>query len=123
MIETIAAFAGMFACVLGQVGFRYVLGDPLVWSDEQTRRFSFDAISRVEAWKRDDFTVDTIGVSLHLECDPAIHVGEAEPGYESLLQAIELHIAGFPNRASWWGEVAFPPFQELVVVIWSRPGA
>ena len=33
----IAAFAGMFACVLGQVGFRYFLGDPLVWSDELAR--------------------------------------------------------------------------------------
>ena len=33
----IAAFAGMFACVLAQVGFRYFLGDPLVWSDELAR--------------------------------------------------------------------------------------
>ena len=27
----------MFACVLGQVGFRYFLGDPLTWSDELAR--------------------------------------------------------------------------------------
>jgi TRAP-type C4-dicarboxylate transport system permease small subunit len=33
----IASFAGMFACVLGQVIFRYFLGDPLVWSDELAR--------------------------------------------------------------------------------------
>jgi TRAP-type C4-dicarboxylate transport system permease small subunit len=30
-------FAGMFACVLGQVVFRYFLGDPLTWSDELAR--------------------------------------------------------------------------------------
>ena len=33
----IATFSGMFACVLGQVGFRYLLGDPLTWSDELAR--------------------------------------------------------------------------------------
>jgi TRAP-type C4-dicarboxylate transport system permease small subunit len=33
----IAAFVGMFLCVLGQVFFRYFLGDPLVWSDELGR--------------------------------------------------------------------------------------
>lgn len=33
----VASFGGMFACVLGQVVFRYFLGDPLVWSDELAR--------------------------------------------------------------------------------------
>ena len=33
----IATFSGMFLCVLGQVGFRYFLGDPLTWSDELAR--------------------------------------------------------------------------------------
>ena len=33
----VAAFAGMFACVLGQVVFRYFLGAPLVLSDELAR--------------------------------------------------------------------------------------
>ena len=33
----IVTFAGMFACVLAQVVFRYFLGDPLVWSDELGR--------------------------------------------------------------------------------------
>ena len=33
----IATFAGMFACVIGQVVFRYFLGDPLTWSDELAR--------------------------------------------------------------------------------------
>jgi TRAP-type C4-dicarboxylate transport system permease small subunit len=33
----VAAFAGMFSCVLAQVLFRYFLGAPLVWSDELAR--------------------------------------------------------------------------------------
>jgi TRAP-type C4-dicarboxylate transport system permease small subunit len=33
----VALFAAMFACVLGQVVFRYFLGSPLVWSDELAR--------------------------------------------------------------------------------------
>ena len=33
----VAAFAGMFACVLGQVVFRYFFDSPLVWSDELAR--------------------------------------------------------------------------------------
>ena len=33
----VIAFSGMFACVLGQVFFRYFLDSPLVWSDELAR--------------------------------------------------------------------------------------
>jgi TRAP-type C4-dicarboxylate transport system permease small subunit len=33
----IVTFSGMFACVLGQVVFRYFLGDPTTWSDELAR--------------------------------------------------------------------------------------
>lgn len=33
----VAAFSGMFACVLSQVVFRYFLDSPLVWSDELAR--------------------------------------------------------------------------------------
>ena len=33
----IATFAGMFACVIAQVVFRYFLGNPLTWSDELAR--------------------------------------------------------------------------------------
>jgi TRAP-type C4-dicarboxylate transport system permease small subunit len=33
----IAAFTGMFLCVIAQVVFRYFLGSPLVWSDELAR--------------------------------------------------------------------------------------
>ncbi len=33
----VAAFVGMFACVFGQVFFRYFLDSPLVWSDELAR--------------------------------------------------------------------------------------
>ncbi len=38
-IDTLAIvlFAAMFACVLGQVVFRYFLGSPLTWSDELAR--------------------------------------------------------------------------------------
>jgi TRAP-type C4-dicarboxylate transport system permease small subunit len=36
-LMAIATFSGMFACVLGQVGFRYFLGNPLTWSDELAR--------------------------------------------------------------------------------------
>jgi len=36
-VAAIAAFTGMFGCVLAQVVFRYVFNDPLVWSDELAR--------------------------------------------------------------------------------------
>jgi TRAP-type C4-dicarboxylate transport system permease small subunit len=36
-LAAIAAFTGMFGCVLAQVVFRYVFNDPLVWSDELAR--------------------------------------------------------------------------------------
>jgi len=36
-VLAIALFVAMFACVLGQVVFRYFLGSPLTWSDELAR--------------------------------------------------------------------------------------
>jgi TRAP-type C4-dicarboxylate transport system permease small subunit len=36
-VLAIATFSGMFACVLGQVFFRYFLGNPTTWSDELAR--------------------------------------------------------------------------------------
>ncbi len=36
-VLAIATFAGMFACVLGQVVLRYFFNDPLTWSDELAR--------------------------------------------------------------------------------------
>ena len=36
-VAAIAAFTAMFGCVLAQVLFRYVLNDPLTWSDELAR--------------------------------------------------------------------------------------
>jgi len=36
-LAAIAAFTGMFGCVIAQVFFRYALNDPLVWSDELAR--------------------------------------------------------------------------------------
>ena len=36
-VVAIAAFTAMFGCVLAQVAFRYVLNDPLTWSDELAR--------------------------------------------------------------------------------------
>ena len=33
----IAAFCGIFLCVLAQVVFRYVFGSPLTWSEELAR--------------------------------------------------------------------------------------
>lgn len=36
-LAAMVAFSAMFGCVLAQVFFRYVLNDPLVWSDELAR--------------------------------------------------------------------------------------
>jgi len=36
-VLAIATFAGMFACVIAQVVFRYFLASPLTWSDELAR--------------------------------------------------------------------------------------
>ena len=58
----IAAFAGMFACVLAQVGFRYFLGDPLVWSDELARYLFVWASFLgwiIAARRRSHLTIDT----------------------------------------------------------------
>ena len=54
------AFAGMFACVLGQVVFRYFLDDPLVWSDELARYlFVWCVVPRL----------DHRGAPAHASCD------------------------------------------------------
>ena len=63
----IAAFAGMFACVLGQVGFRYFLGDPLVWSDELARYlFVWASLLGwiIAARRRSHLSIDMVAIRL-----------------------------------------------------------
>ena len=63
----VVAFAGMFACVLGQVFFRYFLGAPLVWSDELARYLFIWASFLgwiIAARRRSHLTIDMLTMKL-----------------------------------------------------------
>ncbi len=82
-VAAIAAFAGMFACVLGQVGFRYVLGDPLVWSDELARYLFVWASFLgwiIAARRRSHLSIDTVTLRLAPRGQAALRVVGALAG-------------------------------------------
>ena len=82
-VAAIAAFAGMFACVLGQVGFRYVLGDPLVWSDELARYLFVWASFLgwiIAARRRSHLSIDTVMLRLAPRGQAALRVVGALAG-------------------------------------------
>jgi len=63
----VAAFSGMFACVLGQVFFRYFLDSPLVWSDELARYLFVWASFLgwiIAARRRSHLTIDMLTMKL-----------------------------------------------------------
>ena len=66
-LVAIGAFTGMFLCVLGQVVFRYFLGDPLVWSDELARYLFVWASFLgwvIAARRRSHLSIDMVGTRL-----------------------------------------------------------
>ena len=75
-------------------------------------------VVRIEAFKTDNITVDTIWIRLNLK-DGVWEFSEDWLGYKEAVSAMTLLLPGV-NR-EWFSQVYLPPFEECLTTIWTNP--
>ncbi len=81
--------------------------------------FPWDAVSTVDTFKRDQFTVDCICLAFETP-DGWIEVNEDMNGWGEFLDAVELSLPGFPPQEKWWRKVMVPAFETNHATLWKR---
>ena len=81
---------------------------------------SWKDIVRLEAFKRDCFTVDLICLAICLQNKTEIEINEEMNGWEPLMRRLPEYLPGCINFDKWYDVVAQPPFKENLTVIYRR---
>lgn len=79
---------------------------------------SWDEVRKVAAFKVDALVVDQIRLALE-GSSTVLEIDEEMFGWSALIQALTDHLPGI--RTEWWTDVAFPPFESCVTVLFERP--
>jgi hypothetical protein len=74
---------------------------------------------RIEAFKRDLFTVDLICLTFVLRDDKALEVNEEMDGWKSLAEKLPEYLRDCQTLEEWFPAVAFPAFKTNRTVIYS----
>ena len=78
-----------------------------------------DAV-RIEAFKRDLYTVDLICLSVLLKDNKAVEINEEMEGWESLVNKLPEYFSGCQKFEEWFQLVAFPAFKPNNTTIYQR---
>ena len=79
--------------------------------------FPIESIIKIEAYKVDLFSYDSIAFDLTFKDRSTISFCEEDPEWPE----IEMFVKSNPSVPSdWWSKVAFPPFAENRVVLFQR---
>ena len=81
-------------------------GDPVAWRSVRT----------IATYKRDLVTYDDIRLAFKLADDSWVEVSEEEPGFPSLVEAIERRCPGVPR--DWFSAVMVPAFVKNYRILW-----
>ena len=92
----------------------------LSFDDSTAKTVELNAVLRVVAWKRDRWSFDEIMVTLELVGDEEVDICEDAKGYKELLARLESALPGFSVTDQWWDGVAFPAFEENMMVLWEK---
>lgn len=84
----------------------------------EIRRFRWDHVEFVFAYKQDCFGVDRIWVAFGLGESECVGVHEEADGYGPLIEEMQRLCTGY--RVDWWNAVAFPAFEENLTLVWKR---
>lgn len=76
-----------------------------------------DAV-RIEAFKRDLYTVDLICLSVFLRDNKAVEIDEEMEGWESLVNRLPEYLPGCQKFEEWFQVVAFPAFKPNFTTIY-----
>jgi hypothetical protein len=75
---------------------------------------------RIEAFKRDLYTVDLICLLIHLRDNRTLEIDEEMDGWKSLVDKLPEYLPGCQNFEQWFSAVAFPAFKPNITKIYQR---
>jgi hypothetical protein len=82
--------------------------------------FTWQEVSRVIAFKRDQWIVDRICLVFELNGTETMEVNEEMEGWTALVNAVPVYLSGALAQEEWWSKVAFPAFQTCLTEIYPR---
>lgn len=88
---------------------------------EEVVQFKWSEITRIFAFKRDCWTVDSIRMGVELGASRAIEVSEEMSGWRNFVKALPVLVPGAPSQDEWFTKVAFPAFALCLTELYPRP--
>jgi hypothetical protein len=83
-------------------------------------QISWDAISKVMAFKRDAVFLDCICLVIQSVTGETVEVNEETAGWSDLVAALPEKLPGTPDFQDWFTRVAFPAFMTNFTVLYER---
>jgi hypothetical protein len=77
-------------------------------------------VTRVIAFKRDQWTVDCICFAFELNGKETIEVSENMEGWAALVDAVPVRLPGALRQEEWWDKVVSPTFEPCLTNIYPR---
>lgn len=78
-------------------------------------------VIRVEAFKRDLYTVDQVCLLFITTDGLGFEIHEEMSGWDTLVQALPTYLPGCQTFGEWFLTVIFPAFELNLTVIYERP--
>ena len=86
------------------------------------RVMRWEVVERVEAFKRDLFSVDLICLEFTAQNGEGIEIDEDDEPWRRLVEQLPARLEGCLALESWFSDVAFPAFETNRRVIFDRSG-
>ena len=88
---------------------------------DTTITFFWYEVTRIIAFKRDCWTVDSIRFVFELNGTHTVEVSEEMLGWKALVEAVPVHLPGALSQEDWFPKVASPALELCLTDIYSRP--
>ena|SRR5258707_8261052 len=90
---------------------------------DKTVTFSWQEVTQVMVFKRDQFIVDLICMLFELNGKETSEMNENMQGWQDLVKAVPIHLPGALTQEEWWGKVVSPAFETCLTQVYPRPMA
>jgi len=88
-----------------------------------SRSVRWNEISSVVTYKRDLYTSDMLCLLCKFSDGSQFEFNEEMSCWQSLVDALSLHLPGFPAYSEWWHPVAVPAFSTNERLLFQREGS
>jgi hypothetical protein len=90
-------------------------------AEVRTTRIKWSEITRIVAWKEDNFTWDSLWLTFYLQDGAEYSVSEEAIGWTNLLDLLPVMVQGFPKQEDWWLGVVQPAFAPNATQLYPMP--